>query len=281
MKKILVIGATGLVGNAVANQLSNDGYHVIIMSRSREKAKSIFSDDFEIIEADVLNPESLKYSFQGVDGVYTSLPEKDVPAAMRNILKYARESNVKHIIHTSGCTVKKENAWHPMIRGHYEGERAIEASGIPFTFFKLTMIMEMIPRFSNNGKPFILGKKMHGWSWIHTSDIARMASAAFANEDAKNKKLTIWGKETSTIIQAVDRYNRELGLYKKPAKPRPYWMANLIALMAGEKMKYAISIFKYFDDHPQEGDPSEAYELLGEPQMRLERFFKLEKSERV
>ncbi len=46
-------------------------------------------------------------------------------------------------------------------------------------------------------------------------------------------------------------------------------MANLLALMAGEKLKYAISIFKYFEDHPEEGDPNEAYELLGKPEMNL------------
>ncbi|MFW9929873.1 MAG: NAD-dependent epimerase/dehydratase family protein, partial [Candidatus Thorarchaeota archaeon] len=37
-QKILVIGATGLVGNAVAKQLNSDGYNVVVMSRSRAKA---------------------------------------------------------------------------------------------------------------------------------------------------------------------------------------------------------------------------------------------------
>jgi uncharacterized protein YbjT (DUF2867 family) len=277
-KKIMVIGATGLVGNSVASQLHKDGYHVIVMSRSKEKATRKFSDGFEIIEADVLRPESIKHSFHGVDGVFISLPEKDVPAAMPDILKYAKESGVKHIVYTSGCTVRKENAWHPMIKGHYEGERAIEASGIPFTFFKLTMIMDMIPSYARNGKPFIIGKQSHGWSWIHTTDIAKMASAAFANDAVKNRKLTIWGNEKHTIAQAVDQYNQALSLSDKPAKPTPYWMANLLAMMVGEKLKYAITIFKYFEDHPEEGDPSEAYELVGKPQMDLGSFLELEKS---
>ena len=55
-------------------------------------------------------------------------------------------------------------------------------------------------------------------------------------------------------------------------------MANLLTLIVGKKLKYAISIFKYFEDHPEEGNPNEAYEILGEPEMTLKHFFNLEKS---
>lgn len=272
-KKILVIGASGLIGKAVANQLKKDDYYVIVMSRNMEKTKQIFPENYEIIEANVLYPESIKYAFSGVDGVFISLPEKDVPAAITNILHYAKESGVGHIVYTSGCTVRKENAWHPMINGHYQGEQAIEKSRIPFTIFKLTMVMDMIPRYANNGKPFIVGKQNHGWSWIYSGDIAKMASKAFSNEAAKNKKFTIFGKEKCTIAEAVDQYHDALNISAKPAKPKSYWLANLLALMVGEKLKYAISIFKYFETHPEEGDPTEAYEILGEPEMDLAIFF--------
>ena len=272
-KKIVVIGATGLIGNAVAKQLNNDGYNVVVMSRNKAKAKEMFSEDFEILEADVLKPETIKYSFHGIDGVYISLPERDAPEAMQNILKNAKESGVKHIVYTSGCTVRKENAWHPMIKGHYEAEKAIEESGIPYTFFKLTMVMDMIPRYANNGKPFIIGKQKHGWSWIHSSDIAKMASKAFDTPEAVNKKLTLFGSEKCTIAEGVDKYNQIFHPELRPAKSKPYWLANLIALFVGEKLKYAISIFKYFENHPEEGNPEMTYKLLGNPEMTLDAFF--------
>ena len=135
-KRILVIGATGLFGSAVARQLNQDGYDVIVMSRNREKAEKFFSDEYEIIEADVLQEESIINSFYGIDGLYINLPERDVPAALPNIIKYAGESGVSHIAYTSGCTVTEENAWHPMINGHYNGEKLLVESGIPYTIFK-------------------------------------------------------------------------------------------------------------------------------------------------
>lgn len=277
-KRIIVIGATGLVGNAVAKQLYQDDNHVIVLSRSREKAQKIFSAEFEIIQGDVMNSESIEHSFTGVDGVFISLPETIVRKAIPNIIQHAKESGVKQLVYVSGCTVRKENAWHPMIKGHYEAEMALDSGGIPFTILKATMVMDMIPRYANNGKPFLLGKQIHKWSWIHTFDLARMASMAFSNEKARNKKLTIWGTEKDTIAGAVEKYNRALGLGEKPVKPKPYWLANLLALVLGEKLKYAISIFKYFENHPEEGDPKEAYALLGAPRMKLQDFFQLEKS---
>ena len=68
-----------------------------------------------------------------------------------------------------------------MIHAHLAGEECIENSGIPFTILKLTMVMDMIPRYANNGKPFVIGRQVHGWSWIHSSDIARMTSTASYN----------------------------------------------------------------------------------------------------
>lgn len=275
-KKIMVIGATGLIGNAVVKQLNIDGYDVVAITRNRQKAQQMFSNDIEILEADVLQPETIEYSFHGIDGVFISLPERSVPVAIPNILKYAGKSGVKQIVYISGCTVRKENAWHPMIKGHFEGENAIVKSGIPYTVLKLTMVMDMIPRYANHGKPFIIGKQNHGWSWIYSGDIAKMASKAFNSEKARNKKLTLFGPEKLTIAQAVDKYNHEFNAGAKPAGSKPYWLANILALFIGEKLKYAISIFKYFEDHPEEGDPKLTYKLLGKPGTGLKEYFEFE-----
>lgn len=278
-KRILVIGATGLIGSAVAKQLNEDGYHVVVMSRNREKARGLFPGDIEVLQADVLNSASIKHAFTGIQGIFISLPEKTVPGALPGIVEAAKSSNVKQLVYTSGCTVRKENAVHPMIEGHLAGEESIETSGIPYTVLKLTMVMDMIPRYANNGKPFIIGKQEHGWSWIHSSDIARMASKAFSREDALNRKFTLWGNERSTIAEAVERYCSVMDLSIGKVKPKPYWIAGLLSLFVGETLKYAISIFRYFDEHPEEGDPEEAYSILGRPQMTLESYFLLEKED--
>ena len=46
-------------------------------------------------------------------------------------------------------------------------------------------------------------------------------------------------------------------------------------LFIGSKLRYAISIFKYFETHPEEGDPAEANDMLGKPQIGLKEFFEI------
>jgi len=162
-----------------------------------------------------------------------------------------------------------------MIKGHYLAETAIEESGIPYTILKLTMLTDMIPRYANSGKPFIIGKQNHGWSWIYSGDIAKMASKAFQNEASFNKKLTIFGPEKLSITQAVDKFNKVFFPDVRPSKPKPFWLANLIALFVGETMKYGISVFKYFENHPEEGDPEVANELLGKAETDLKSYFEI------
>jgi len=49
MKKIIVTGATGLIGQSIVNKLINRGDEVVVFSRSKEKAKKIFPDAFEYV----------------------------------------------------------------------------------------------------------------------------------------------------------------------------------------------------------------------------------------
>lgn len=47
-KKIVVIGATGLIGRSLIPFLVNSGYRVIALSRSIQKARAIFNDEIDV-----------------------------------------------------------------------------------------------------------------------------------------------------------------------------------------------------------------------------------------
>ncbi|MCE7989312.1 MAG: NAD-dependent epimerase/dehydratase family protein [Caldilinea sp. CFX5] len=58
--RILVIGATGMLGEPVARRLQQDGFAVRIFSRSPEKARSKFGNDFEVAGGDVEDQAALE-----------------------------------------------------------------------------------------------------------------------------------------------------------------------------------------------------------------------------
>ncbi|HWR58836.1 MAG TPA: NAD(P)H-binding protein, partial [Thermodesulfovibrionales bacterium] len=67
--KILVIGGTGTVGSQVVQELLARKAVVRVLTRSEEKAKTLPSG-VESVVGDLLNPDTVRSVFKGVDGVF-------------------------------------------------------------------------------------------------------------------------------------------------------------------------------------------------------------------
>ena len=75
MKKILLIGATGGTGKQILAQALEKGYYVTALVRNSKKQKLTHSN-LNVIEGDVLKPESLTTVMHGQDVVISSLGHK-------------------------------------------------------------------------------------------------------------------------------------------------------------------------------------------------------------
>jgi uncharacterized protein YbjT (DUF2867 family) len=51
-KTILVIGATGMLGKPVAQQLKADGFNVHLLARNPEKAQKLLGAEYEIVKGE-------------------------------------------------------------------------------------------------------------------------------------------------------------------------------------------------------------------------------------
>jgi len=51
-KTILVIGATGMLGKPVAQQLKADGFNVRLLARNPEKAQKLLGAEYEIVKGE-------------------------------------------------------------------------------------------------------------------------------------------------------------------------------------------------------------------------------------
>lgn len=119
MKNVLVTGANGHVGNNLARLLVEKGYHVrasVRNKRSPELTKPLADLGVEIVEADIMKPETLPAALTGLDGVfqvaavftmYSKDPQRDIidPSVIGgiNVLKAAHEAGIKKIVFTSSC----------------------------------------------------------------------------------------------------------------------------------------------------------------------------------
>ena len=68
-EKILVTGATGMIGSLVARRTAESGYQVRVLVRPTSDRKLLEGLDLEYVEGDLADPESLPAALRGIDMV--------------------------------------------------------------------------------------------------------------------------------------------------------------------------------------------------------------------
>jgi len=84
MGRILVIGATRLIGAPVARRLLADGHQVRLLVRDTERASQRLGDGFEYLEGSVTDTEAVDRAVAGMNGVHVSLGVED-PAQLEPV----------------------------------------------------------------------------------------------------------------------------------------------------------------------------------------------------
>ncbi len=115
----LVTGATGHIGNVLVRLLKERGENVRAMIMPGEDPTPLMGQDVEIIEADVLDYQSLLKAFNNIDVVYhlagiiSILPGKDHMLqavnviGTRNVIQAARTCGVRRLVYTSSIHALK------------------------------------------------------------------------------------------------------------------------------------------------------------------------------
>ena len=111
--RVLVTGATGKVGNALAAALVERGDDVRVLVRDPERAAEVLPRGVDVIPGDVTEPDGLPRAVEGRELVFNAmgLPEQwfsdegiyDRVNAIgsENVARAAREAGVKRFVHTS------------------------------------------------------------------------------------------------------------------------------------------------------------------------------------
>ena len=271
IKRILVLGGTGLFGKPTATQLKADGFQVRILARDVEKAQGMFSDGFEIVPGDVTDLARLEEAMTGCDGVHISVGGAVDQLSAENVTSLSSKLGVERISYISGATVAEKNRWFPMVVQKLEAEKRIQDCGVAYTIFCPTWPMEQLTRFAQNGKPSLIGKQPLPVHFFATQDLARMVSKSYQLEEAQNKRFYIYGPEAMTLKAALERYCAEFHPEVQRIDSMPVWLVKLLGTLTGNQMlKFACDLMSYFDKTPEVGDPTEANRTLGAPTTTLD-----------
>ena len=199
----LITGATGDVGSKVVNHLLQRGNRPRVFVRSAQKAQALFGQRVDIFVGDLAQPASLRPALEGVDELFLVNSGPQIPIHDELAAKAAKAAGVRHLVKLSSMDVQHGlaiGAWHEL------GEAAIRACGISFTFVQPTGFMSNLLAWARSIKTERIVRASTGEgkrAFIHSEDIAAVATAALTTGEYDGESLPITGPEALTFAEAT------------------------------------------------------------------------------
>jgi uncharacterized protein YbjT (DUF2867 family) len=185
-KIILVTGATGQQGGAVATALLTKGQKVRVMSRTPEKASALAKAGAEVVKGNLTNASDLQAALRGVHGVFAmSTPfEAGMDQEVRQgimMADAAKQAGIAHYVYTSVGSAYR-NTGIPHFETKWKVEQHIRQIGLPATVLRPVWFMENFTTFSKPSAEGILMMPMRAdkkLAMVALRDIGEFGAAAF------------------------------------------------------------------------------------------------------
>lgn len=215
-KLVLVTGATGQQGGAVTQSLLKSGHTVRGLTRNADSpaAKRLATQGVEIVIGDFTDPESLAHAAAGVDAIFamTTPFEQGVEAETAQglvLTDVAKQAGVGHLVYSSVASADKQTGV-PHFDSKYAVEKAIVASGVPYTiiapvFFMDNLLQPWMSGTLNEGKLSMAMPGMRPLQQISVANIGAFAVAVIDRHDSVfGKRFDIAGDElTNDNLAAI------------------------------------------------------------------------------
>lgn len=283
MKKITVIGATGMIGVPVTKQLVKAGFEVTALVRNLEKAKQLFPNGVKFVKGDLDDSKSLAEALKDADGLYINISTTDKNkehefnpemGGIDNILAIAKQSKVKQIAYLSSFLARNYKGSWWVMNAKKASITKIKNSRIPYTIFYPSNFMENFNGGMKQGKKInSIGKSTEKAWWIAGEDFGKQVTNAFKTETTLYKEYPVQGLESFTMNEAakvfVDNYSKE----KLIVANLPMGMAKFLSIFISP-LKFVVKLMEVMNANKETFESQKTWNELGKPEITLAKFAK-------
>jgi uncharacterized protein YbjT (DUF2867 family) len=235
-KTVLVTGATGQQGGAVARELLARGYRVRAMTRKpeSEKARALARLGATVIQGDLDDASSLERAIQGAWGVFAVQNTWEAGVTKeeeqgKRLAELARESGVEHFVYSSVGSAHR-NTGIPHFDNKWRVEETVHRLGFPScTVLRPAFFMEnfLSPWFKpgiDQGTLAVGIKPETVLQMIAVEDIGKYGCWAFENFRALNGRALDIAGDAKTMPEAARIISKVAG---KPVEFVPVPIADV------------------------------------------------------
>jgi uncharacterized protein YbjT (DUF2867 family) len=221
-RRILVLGATGQQGGAVARHLLADGWKVraLVRDLNKDSAQDLKRQGVELVQGDLNHLESLRTSMADVYGIFSALSsiEAGVEVEERQgkaVADVAKEAGVSHFVYSSVGGAERESGI-PHFESKWHVENYLHERGLPVTILRPAFFMDNFRSLVSEEADHTLSIKMAlrpetALQMIAVDDIGAFAALAFKQKTTfLGKAIELAGDEL-TPVQITEVFQRVLG----------------------------------------------------------------------
>ncbi|GAB3641301.1 SDR family oxidoreductase [Spirosoma arcticum] len=282
MKRIAVIGATGLLGEPVAHELINAGFTITILARDEAGARKKFGTGATYIVGDLDDEATLTTLLTDQDGLYMNLsvnpdssesdyqPERE---GMQVILDVAKRVGLPRIGYLVGLIQEYQGMdgfdfWPWVIKN--QAVASIKQNGIPYFIYHASSFMDNFDRGSLRSDDTIrwAGDSKQRMYFASASDYGKQVANSFKLDVTENREYIIQGPEAYTMDETatifIDNY---------PKQKMEYSHAPLPLLQLGgvfsSSMEYVAKLSESMNNYPEQFRAQPTWDELGKPTTTL------------
>lgn len=211
--RILVTGATGIVGSELVSLLVREGVDVKAGTRNPDRARTLFDESVEVVELDYRQPATFDAAVEWADRLFLQPPPFDPDAydTLAPLLDWAVQAGSRHVVTLSAMGME--------VRGDLpirRLEKHVASLGVDYTFLRPNLLMQ-------NFRRAFLGERIRRTgafrmpvgdarvSMVDGRDVAAVAAAALTHDGHVGRAYTLTGPEAVTHARMAELIGEAAG----------------------------------------------------------------------